>query len=169
MPAPAAESSDSRDAAKVVGKPTHRGEHGEIHISGDGKRYKCSSYTRGDSDVDTWYQIDESGVRMLSSSARPPHVSARRWAKLTEDERLAEYVKYHDKVAEHQEVAEGSGTNAAAVAAKTLNNGDVIKFPKSTGNALLRWLRWGSWPVQSRRSVKGEGFCLGATFNGEFP
>ena len=151
---------------KVVGKPTRKGKHGEMYVDGDGKQYKCSNYMRGDSEVNTWYEVDESGVRKLGNSSRPPHIASRKWTKMTDDDRLAEYVKYHDMRAELLGAPTSSGTIAAATSG-TLNDGDAIKFSKREGIGLLHWLRWGSWPVQSRRAVKGEGSCLGVTYNGE--
>ena len=83
--------------ANPGGKPTHKGTHGEIVVYDDGRRYKRSSYKRGNSEVNAWYEIDESGSRMLGHSARPPDIAAKRWSRMSEEQQLDEISKYHER------------------------------------------------------------------------
>ena len=57
-----------------------------------------SSYQRGDSNVNTWYEIDESGGRVLGNSVRPPDIGAKRWSRMNEATRVAEIEAYHDRL-----------------------------------------------------------------------
>ena len=79
---------------KPGGKPKRKGENGEIYVDGDGKRWKCSIYMRGTSEVNTWYQIDESGARILGTSFKPPGVGTKVWAKMTEVQKLEAIAKH---------------------------------------------------------------------------
>ena len=80
--------SSSSSAPRTSGKPTHRGKHGEVYADDDGRKFKCSCYYRGNKEVNTWYEIDESGSRILSTSFKPPSISSKAWVKLSEAEKL---------------------------------------------------------------------------------
>ena len=67
-------SSSSSSSSPPSGKPTWKETHGEIYVDGAGKRFKCSSYWRGQSQINTWYEIDESGSRILSTSFKPASI-----------------------------------------------------------------------------------------------
>ena len=86
--------SSSSSSSAPIGKPTRKGTHGEIYVDGAGKRYKCSLYWRGESQICTWYEIDESGARKLSSSFKPSGISTKDWVKMTEEQKLEEIAKH---------------------------------------------------------------------------
>ena len=120
------------------GKPTHKGKHGEIVVCRDGRRYKCSSYKRGDSEVNTWYEIDESGSRMLGHSARPPDIGAKRWAKMPEAQQLEEIGKYHDRLrAQSGEAGSSGGPGSSAACSASLDDGQITKFSSKVPDYLL--------------------------------
>ena len=89
-------------APRRVGKPTHKGKDGEIYVDDDGKRYKCSSYTRGTTVTSRWYQIDESGARIMGHSCKPPNIDSTTWSRLSEERKLEEIVKHRDNAAPAQ-------------------------------------------------------------------
>jgi len=79
-----------------VGKPTYKGQDGEIYVDDDGNRYKCSLYRRGDNVTSRWYQIDASGARILGHSFRPPSIGPGQWVKMSEMQKLEEIAKHSD-------------------------------------------------------------------------
>ena len=91
--------SSSSSSAAPLGKPTRKGTHGEIFVDGAGKRLQCSSYWRGDSQICTWYEIDESGARILGSSFKPSNIGTKAWAKMTEEQKLEAIAKHSSNTA----------------------------------------------------------------------
>ena len=81
------------------GKPTHKGANGEIYVDSDGKRYKCSSYTRNDKTTTRWYEVDESGARKFGNSLKPSNVPSNVWSRMTEQQKMEEIVKASASVA----------------------------------------------------------------------
>ena len=104
---------------KPEGKPNHKGEHGEVYVDGKGRRYRCSSYKRGDSMVNTWYEIDESGTRILGNSTKPPDVDSKKWAQLNHEEQLQEIRDYHDRVRDQRACADDGDVPIGGHAAKS--------------------------------------------------
>ena len=93
---PAASPGGHPQPVRRVGKPVRVGKNDEIYIDDDGKRFKCSAYWRGSSEVNLWYQIDESGARIMCHSFKPPGITSKAWGIMAEERKLEEMVKHRD-------------------------------------------------------------------------
>ena len=82
------------DAGGHYGKPRYKGKEGEIFIDAAGKRWRSYTYVRGDRTIHPWYEVDESGSRIMSGSVRPPDTPARIWSKMTDYQQQADALDY---------------------------------------------------------------------------
>ena len=44
--------------------------------------------------MNTWYEIDESGARILGTSFKPPAIGSKVWAKMSEEQKLEAIAKH---------------------------------------------------------------------------
>ena len=107
----------------------------------EGRRFECSSYSRGGNTTTRWYEIDASGTRIFGSSLRPPTVKAKKWAKMSEERKLAEIIKHSDAAA--ADVAgSASGTGDRSIAAPSVAACapmGLLGFNNALASTVIEW------------------------------